>query len=86
LVSADCGPVIHKDCSRNLLVEDPPVEFGRPTAGVVGSRAETENDDAERVEKMPPQKAEQEPPQQRDGETVIKGFDVTGGDPATRGD
>ena len=86
MVSADCGPVIHKDSSRNLLVEDPPIEFGRPTAGVVGGRAETENDDAEIVEKMPPQKAEQEPPQQRDGETVIEGFDVTGGDPATRGD
>ena len=67
-------------------MEDPPVEFGRPAAGVVGGRAETEHDDTEIVEKMTPQEAEQEPPQQRDGETVIKGFNVAGGDPATRGD
>ena len=63
LVSADSGPVIHKDCSKDLLVENPPVEFGRPAAGVVGGRTETENDDAEIVEKMTPQEAEQEPPQ-----------------------
>jgi hypothetical protein len=67
-------------------VENPLVEFGRPAAGVVGGRTEAEHDDAEVVEEMPPQEAEKKPPQQRDGETVIEGLDITGGDPATRSD
>jgi len=86
LVSADRGPVIHKDRGWNLLVENPLVKFGRPSAGVVGGRTEAENDDTEVVEEMSPQEAEKKTPQQRDGETVIKGLDITGGDPATRSD
>jgi len=86
LGGADSGPIVHEDRSRDPLVESPPVKFGGPTAGVVGGRAETENDDAEIVEKMAPHEAEQETPQQRYGETVIESFDITGGDPAARGD
>ena len=60
-------------------MEGPTVELGGPATGVIRSRAETKNDHTIIVQDVMPKEAEEETPEESEGEPMVKRFDIASG-------